>query len=164
MAAGGVMLSMQKTILILASLFIGAILVGSAPNAAASAGGADAAKSGKPAPLLRPDPGLPLKKGMTAQDVKARWGDPSSVEPFPSAEGKAEVWTYYYTLSDQTTEVVTSTAMQSTFRGPVQGMGDVPQLVYGLKHSEVKQVVKLLLYDGELVNWKKSIERKETLQ
>jgi hypothetical protein len=43
-------------------------------------------------------------------------------------------------------------------------MGDVPQLVYGLKHSEVKQVVKLLLYDGELVNWKKSIERKETLQ
>ena len=164
MAVGGVMLGMKRTILILASLFIGALLVGSAANAATPAGGSDATKSGKPAPPLRPDPGLPLKKGMTAQDVKARWGDPSSVEPFPPAEGKAEVWTYYYTLSDQTTEVVTSTAMQSAFRGPVQGMGDVPQLVYGLKHSEVKQVVKLLLYDGELVNWKKSIERKETLQ
>jgi len=42
-------------------------------------------------------------------------------------------------------------------------MQEFPHLVYGLKRSEVRQVVKLLLYDGMLVSWKKSIERNERL-
>jgi outer membrane protein assembly factor BamE (lipoprotein component of BamABCDE complex) len=155
---------MGKTILLLISIFAGALSFGTAANAAAPTASADVAKSEKPASVARPNPSLPLTKGMTAQDVKERWGAPASVAPFPAADGKAEVWTYYYTLSDQTTQVVTSTEMQLTYRGPVLGMENVPQLVYGLKHSEVKQVVKLLLYDGVLVSWKKSIERKESLE
>jgi hypothetical protein len=86
------------------------------------------------------------------------------VAPFPEATGKAEVWTYYYTLSDQTTEVVTSTENQLTYAGPTLGMQNLPHLAYGLKRSEVRQVVKLLLYDGILVSWKKSIERNERLE
>jgi hypothetical protein len=41
---------------------------------------------------------------------------------------------------------------------------NVPHLVYGLKRSEVRLVVKLLLYDGTLVSWKKSMERNERLE
>jgi hypothetical protein len=35
---------------------------------------------------------------------------------------------------------------------------------YGLKRPEVRQVVKLLLYDGTLVSWTKSMERTERLE
>ena len=101
---------------------------------------------------------------MIAQDVKERWGEPASVKPFPTADGKAEVWTYYYTVSDQTTQVATGTEMQSVFRGAYLGMTVAPQLVYGLKRSEVKQVVKLLLYDGMLISWKKTVERDERME
>jgi hypothetical protein len=101
---------------------------------------------------------------MIAQDVKEHWGEPAIVEPFPSPDRKAEVWTYYYTISDQTTQVVTNTGMQATFRGAYLGMTVSPQLVYGQKRSEVRQVVKLLLYDDTLVSWKKSVERNERLE
>lgn len=51
-----------------------------------------------------------------------------------------------------------------TYTGPITGMQNVPQLVYGLKRTEVTQVIKLLFYDGVLVSWKKSVDRKETLE
>lgn|SRR5208283_1654442 len=154
----------KSFIFFLTALSVGALAFGTGAVAATPTGGADVAKSEKPDSIPRPNPGLPLKKGMTAQDVKERWGAPASVEPFPSAGGKAEVWTYFYTLSDQTTQVVTSTENQLTYAGPTEGMQNVPHLVYGTKRSEVKQVVKLLLYDGTLISWKKSVEREERLE
>ena len=158
------MLYVKSSILFLAAIAAGVLSFGTAVTAATPTGSEDVAKSGKPGSIPRPNPSLPLRKGMIAQDVKERWGEPASVAPFPEATGKAEVWTYYYTLSDQTTEVVTSTENQLTYAGPTLGMQNFPHLVYGLKRSEVRQVVKLLLYDGMLVSWKKSIERNERLE
>jgi hypothetical protein len=53
---------------------------------------------------------------------------------------------------------------QQVYCGPVMGMQNVPQMAYGMKRAEVKQVVKLLVYDGMLVSWKKSVEREERLE
>jgi hypothetical protein len=157
------MLGVKSPILFLAAISAGALSFGTAASASTPAGNANVAKTDQPGLIAHPNPSLPLRKGMIARDVKARWGEPASVTPFSSADGKAEVWTYYYTVSDQTTQVVTGTVDQMTYCGPTQGMGmhNTPQLVYGLKRIEVKQVVKLLLYDGTLVSWKKAIERSE---
>jgi len=135
--------------------------IGIAASAEAPAGNADLAKSGKSGAVLHPDPRLPLKKGMMAKDVKERWGEPASVEPFSSADGKAKVWTYYYTIRDDSMLVVNGTVDQITYIGPNEGMQNRPQLTYGMQHTLVQQVVKLLLYDDMLVSWKKSIERTE---
>ena len=124
---------------------------------------ADLSKSGSPAAVLSPNPSLPLRKGMLAQEVRERWGEPAATAPYPSADGKAAVWTYYYTINDQTTQVVTSTVDQMTYCGPTEGMRNRPRLVYGMKRTVVNQVVRLLLYDGTLISWKKSIERTNRL-
>jgi outer membrane protein assembly factor BamE (lipoprotein component of BamABCDE complex) len=152
---------MKRTLIFLAAISVGALALATAASASTSTSGADVSKPDKPRAVQRPNPSLPLKKGMDAREVKARWGAPALVKPFPAPKGKAEVWTYYYTLSDQTTQVVTSTEDRMTYCGPTEGMRNVPQLVYGLKHIKVKQVVNLLLYDGVLVSWKKSIERSQ---
>jgi hypothetical protein len=158
------MLRVKSIFLVLVGISAGALAFGTGASAATPAGNADIAKAGKPGSIPRPNPSLPLRKGMMAQDVKERWGEPASVEPFSAADGKSVVWTYYYTVSSQTTQVVTSTENQLTYAGPAQGMQNLPHLVYGLKRSEVRQVVKLLLYDGTLVSWKKSMERNERLE
>jgi outer membrane protein assembly factor BamE (lipoprotein component of BamABCDE complex) len=158
------MFSMKRSILLLATISAGALFFGPAAMAEAPTGSADTAKSEKPASTPRPNPSLPLKKGMTAQDVKEHWGEPASVEPFRAKGEKAEIWTYYYTLSDQVTQAMTGTRMVTVYRGIGQDMGEVSEPVYGMKRTEVTQVVKLLFYDGELVSWKKAVEQKETLQ
>ena len=155
---------MKRIVSLLGWISIALFPFGPAASAVSPADSANAAGAGKTASNLEPNPGFPLKKGMSAQEVKAHWGAPLSVEPFAAPTAKAEVWTYHYTLSDQTTQVVTSTTMQPEFRGEALGVADTPELVYGLKRTEVTQVVKLLMYDGMLVSWKKSIERNESLE
>jgi outer membrane protein assembly factor BamE (lipoprotein component of BamABCDE complex) len=154
----------KSTILFLVGISGGAFAFGIGASAATPTGNAEVAKAEKTGSIPRPNPSLPLRKGMMAQDVKERWGEPASVEPFSAADGKSAVWTYYYTVSSQTTQVVTSTENQLTYCGPAEGVQNVPHLVYGLKRSEVRLVVKLLLYDGTLVSWKKSMERNERLE
>jgi len=43
------------------------------------------------------------------------------------------------------------------------GMGMTPRLVYGMQRTEVKKVVKLLFYDGLLVSWKQTVEKRQSL-
>lgn len=78
------MLSVKRIILLLAWISAGALSTALAANDAAPPGGAEAAKSGKPAAASQPVSNAALKKGMTAQEVKERWGEPVSVEPFPT--------------------------------------------------------------------------------
>jgi outer membrane protein assembly factor BamE (lipoprotein component of BamABCDE complex) len=158
------MFSVKSSILFITLLSAGALAFGTGALAATETSGAAAAKSEKSGSVPRPDPKLPLKKGMAAADIKERWGEPASLDPFPSATGKAEVWTYYYPVSSQTTQVVTKMEDRPTYLGPVEGVQNIPHMVYGLKRSEVNRVVKLLLFDGVLASWKTSLERTERLE
>ena len=105
-----------------------------------------------------------LERGMSAEEIIQAIGQPASVVPMETAEGKAETWTYrrlldtrVYQSADGVTSVPAFIGMTAT--GPMIGEAFAPE--YRLKHRKTYQVTSLLMFDGKLVvakQWREADE------
>ena len=104
---------------------------------------------------------LALEKGMSAEEIKDRFGKPDRIEPLVSAEVVTEVWHYRETIE---TRVESNT----------QGMREEPYwdisenrmktrevAIEGTERHEVIAELELLINDGKLVSWKDQIDRRK---
>lgn len=128
-----------------ALLFVGCA---TAPKTAADSN-ASVAKDSKP----------PLAKGMSAEDVRHLWGEPVEVKPMEApGSNVAEVWVYRYfdTVSSGTSIVgTTDVPIFDPFTGETR-MVQEPR--YEATTSRVRVTTELLMFNGQLTNWKRSTE------
>jgi len=108
---------------------------------------------------------IKLAKGMTADAVRLQLGKPAELSMIVTAEGLAEEWTYHLTFQ-RSTEVATSMRDVPAYLGPgvggAQGMGTVQEPVYSLEFREVHETIKLLMFQGRLLEWKSTSTEKRT--
>ena len=104
-----------------------------------------------------------LEKGTTAANVRAKLGEPFSIEPMPSPTGKAEVWTYNYEMDLGMAQVATGTrdiqVMSVGLAGPQ--MITVKEPVYTLARKKAEVTLSLLMFDDRLEVQKAKIAESE---
>ena len=115
-----------------------------------------------PAPAVSVDPAVnprAIAKGMSAEEVIRRIGKPAEIQPLKTAEGHAEVWVYHRIAGQKTVQSATSTRQI-----PVPAASGETRLidepVFSLEQITFEESISLLMYDGKLVEWKKSVEGK----
>jgi hypothetical protein len=145
---------------LLVTCLIGSFAVASPPRA--DAGAAEATTKAKPA----------LELGMTPEQIMAAIGKPQEVKPMPSAEGKAEVWTYRRVLHREVVQVAASTRDVPVYLGAFssqlqeRGIGDAgpgtaKEFIYNQVRRTKYQVTALLVFEGQLTSAKQWVEVKD---
>lgn len=110
----------------------------------------DAPKAASTAVAKNPFP--ELKVGMTADQIRAKLGDPVEVRPMESKTGKAEVWTFHLERTVNTTQVATSTRDVPAFAlNTVDKLTTYPDMVYSLADQTAVTILSLLMVDGRLI-------------
>lgn len=105
-----------------------------------------------------------ISPGMTADEIRQRWGEPRSVKPMESPEGPAEIWTYTRLVARRTEPIATQVVQLPTFSpGLPNGLGTERQLTYELQTTWVHQDMQLLIYDGRMVSWKQNFRGRRSL-
>jgi hypothetical protein len=97
-----------------------------------------------------------LQKGMTAEQVRGILGEPAEIKPLKSGEIGAYHWIYRHSFDGGVQPVVT-------------GMQDVPYIdrmtgesrtiqepLHGQEMTVIHETIELLVFDGQLVEWKRS--------
>jgi hypothetical protein len=121
----------------------------------------DTAQSAKPSATEMPFP--KLEKGMTAEIIRQKLGEPAEIKPMPSSTGKAEIWIYKYEKSLGMTQVAARTESREvmTLTGTGPGMTTVQEPVFTLAEKISRVTLSLLMFDGQLQVQKANVE--ETL-
>jgi len=97
-----------------------------------------------------------LEKGMSADAVRKLLGNPAKISLRPTTEGTAEEWTYHRTFQ-RAEQVPTSMREIPAFFGPMGGpggMGTIQEPVYSLVMHDYDETLKLLMFQGKLMEWK----------
>ena len=93
---------------------------------------------------------------MPADRVRKLLGKPDEITLHPTAEGMTEEWTYQRTFQ-RAEQVPTSMHEVPAYIGPMggpSGMGTTQEPVYSLVTHEINETLKLLMFQGKLVEWK----------
>jgi hypothetical protein len=135
---------------LLVTCLIGSFAVASPPRA--DAGAAEATTKAKPA----------LELGMTPEQILAAIGKPQEVKPMPTAEGKAEVWTYRRVLHREVVQVAASTRDVPVYLGVYSSeLGTAKEFIYNQVRRTKYQVTALLVFEGQLASAKQWVEVKD---
>jgi hypothetical protein len=135
---------------LLVTFLIGSFAVASPPRA--DAGAAEATTKAKPA----------LELGMTPEQILAAIGKPQEVKPMPTAEGKAEVWTYRRVLHREVVQVAASTRDVPVYLGVYSSeLGTAKEFIYNQVRRTKYQVTALLVFEGQLTSAKQWVEVKD---
>lgn len=102
-----------------------------------------------------------IAKGMTADEVVRRIGKPAEVRPLSSSDGHAEIWVYRRNAGQKTVQTATSTR-QIPIPSASGEIRMVDEPVFSLEQITLEESVSLLMYDGKLVEWRKSVEGKRS--
>lgn len=123
------------------------------------AGCAAPAPSAK-APAASLDPSVnsrAIAKGMDGEEVIRRIGKPAEVRPLKPGDGHAEVWVYRRDAGTRTIQTATSTRQIEVPNFITGGTQLVNEPVYSTEQIKYEESISLLMYDGKLVEWKKSV-------
>lgn len=95
-----------------------------------------------------------IAKGMTADEVLRRLGEPAEKRPMTTPAGQAEVWVYRRkvgTVRRQTATDIEEIPYVDIATGQVR---TVPQPKYSMETIDVEEDTSLLIFDGKLIEWK----------
>jgi hypothetical protein len=109
-----------------------------------------------PNALPGPRPGTSLTKGMGGDQVRELWGEPREVKPMETGNevDKAEVWVYERQQIANMGQYESGTR-DVPYVNPVTGESTmIPEPTYETKFDEVTVTTELLLFYGELIQWK----------
>ena len=120
-----------------------------------------------PAAAPASDTGMPfpkLEKGMTAEIIRQKLGNPAEIQPVESSGGKAEVWVYKFEQNLGMTNVAAGMRDTSAMTVGVGGAGmtTVNEPVYTLAEKKSEITLSLLMFNGVLQSQKAKVE--ETLE
>ncbi len=105
-----------------------------------------------------------LEKGMTAEIIRQKLGNPAEIQPVESSGGKGEVWVYKFEQNLGMTNVAAGTRDTSAMTVGVGGAGmtTVKEPVYTLAEKKSEITLSLLMFNGVLQSQKAKVE--ETLE
>lgn len=93
-----------------------------------------------------------LKVGMTAEEIRAKLGNPIEIRPMESTAGKAEVWVFHIERTVNTTQVATSTKDVPAFSlNTTDTLTTVPEMVYSMADKKAVTILSLLMINGHLI-------------
>ena len=94
-----------------------------------------------------------LKRGMTAEAIRATLGDPAEIRPMESKLGKAEVWVFHIERTINTTQVATSTRELPAFSlNTVDKLGTTLDMVYSLADQKAVTILSVLMINGRMLS------------
>lgn len=103
-------------------------------------------------PAAEQDPWQALAKGMTADQVRAAFGQPINVRPMQTPG--AEIWVYRRMTAREVGLVALKTE-DIPFNDPFSGQQrTIQEPVYSQEERTVEEELQLLLYEGKLMSWK----------
>jgi hypothetical protein len=141
--------------LVVVGLFV-ALLAGCASTTASDAGRPGPAQAGaaNTGTLQMPLDGL--QKGMTTEQVRNLWGKPEQIRPLKAGAQSGEVWVYRRPVS-QTVQEVPMRMQEIPYVDPMTGQTKmIKEPVYEQQHIVLIETTELLMFEGRLINWKKS--------
>ena len=105
-----------------------------------------------------------LEKGMAAESIIMLVGKPDEVTAKPSADVKAEQWTYRRIIKSTVIQTANTERRIPAFTGytaagPIIGEAIEPD--YRLKYARLYQITSLLMIDGKLFLGRQWQERRE---
>ncbi len=111
------------------------------------------------------DPAKPprvIAKGMDAEEIVRRIGKPTEIRPLETPEGQAEVWVYRRNAGQESTLAATS-VIQVPIVHPLTGVQyNAPEARYSMERRDLVETTNLLMFDGKLVEWTRTVEGKRS--
>ena len=139
---------LAATVLLSIAALLGAGCETTAPTARSSGSAGTTAAAPQPPPL---------KVGMTAEQVRAAWGEPSEIVPLENAPKPGETWRYRQVLRS-TDRQVAATVEEVPFFDPLTGAYRPQKEIRQSQETiSIVQVTELIMLEGQLVGWKRSL-------
>jgi hypothetical protein len=106
-----------------------------------------------PSQPKRQDPWLSLFKGMTVDQLRTTLGAPDEVRPMRATVQAGDVWTYQRTRTD--VNLVAGRVENVPYIDPATGIErTVENPVYSQESRAVHEELRLLVFDGKLLEWR----------
>jgi hypothetical protein len=118
-----------------------------------------------PAAAANPSPSAKLYKGMPAAAVRELLGKPARITMVVTSEGMVDEWTYhlrYERIGQEATSMESRPVFVGPGRGDANGIGTIEVPAYSMVTYQVDETVKLLLFQGKVLEWKSSATEKRT--
>lgn len=113
-----------------------------------------------PAAVASNGPEKSLKRGMTADAVKAIMGSPAEIKPMKAPTGTAEIWVYHRTTTGQVNEIQvgTNSTPISTINsnGQTTVLRTIDQPIFQQQTEFIDESIYLLMFDGRFQQLKTS--------
>lgn len=102
-----------------------------------------------------------LQKGLTFDQLRALWGEPTETRPFRDGADNTVVWIYRRPVKTSDWPVAT-TVEEVPYFDPLTGVyTPIKDPHTTLARSEVTQVIELVFIDGQLAAWKRSLSEEK---
>lgn len=102
-----------------------------------------------------------LEKGLTFDQLRARWGEPTETRPFRADTPNAIVWVYRRPVKTSDWPVAT-TVEEVPYFDPLTGVyTPIKDPHQTLARTEVTQIIELIFVDGRLAAWKRSLSEEK---
>lgn len=103
-----------------------------------------------------------LEKGLTFDQLRALWGEPTSTRPFREDSPNAIVWVYRRPVKTSDWPVAT-TVEEVPYFDPLTGVyTPIKDPHQTLARTEITQVIELIFIDGKLAAWKRSLSEEKS--
>ena len=116
-------------------------------------------------PAVQADTGMPfpkLEKGMTAEVIRQKLGEPAEIQPMPDSTGnKVEVWIYNFKKDLGMQQVAAGTRevpIMSLSANQGVGMGTTKETVFTMAEKKADITLSLLMFNGRLEVQKAKVE------
>lgn len=105
-----------------------------------------------------------LTKGLTPDEVRALWGEPTTTRPLAAGTDNAVVWVYRRQLKTSDFPVAT-TVEEVPYFDPLTGVyTPIHDPAYTLATSELTQTIELVFVDDRLSAWKRSLTEEKSFR
>jgi|GEM_PF-945106 len=130
---------------------------GVAPATPAATAAARSTSTSEPAKATRV-----ITKGMEGDEILRRIGKPTEIRPMESPSGHAEVWVYRRPAGTES-GLTATTVVQTPVADPLTGVQfTVPEPSYSQETRELIETTNLLMFDGKLTEWTRTVEAKRS--
>jgi outer membrane protein assembly factor BamE (lipoprotein component of BamABCDE complex) len=101
-----------------------------------------------------------LEKGMSADVIRQKLGNPAEIQPMPSPDGKAEIWIYKFEKDLGMTQVAAGTrdVEVMTMTSSMNGSTTMKEPVYTMAAKKSEITLSLLMFNGQLQVQKAKVE------
>ncbi len=103
-----------------------------------------------------------IAKGMEGEEIVRRIGKPSEIRPVDTPDGRAEIWVYRRNAGQDTTLSATTVSQRLVIHPLTGAHFTVPEPSYSTERRELLETTNLLLYEGKLAEWTRTVEAKRS--